>query len=174
MPQPIAATGNCGWCGERALLYLRGKDNGSEMERPACRPCIERGCGARAKHNWACDQNDFQNRIGMGEENDKSMCGEQSHLRSMSMQVQSPQVILSQLVRECEPRRLPMAICVTSSNEILCRKRANGSVGIDGVGMTGVYQCGSITPGGGGAGELDTGLTNRSPYKRQRTAFSEA
>ena len=41
---PVAATGDCGWCGERALLYFRARD-GSDMERPACRPCMEYDCG---------------------------------------------------------------------------------------------------------------------------------
>ena len=63
-----------------------------------------------------------------------------------------------------------MAICaVHSSNEIVCKKRANGGAGIEGVGVAGMYQCGSIVAGGGVVADFDSG---RSPYKRQRTALS--
>ena len=155
MPHPVAATGECSWCGDRALLYMRAKD-GSEAERPACRPCVERGCGARPKQvGGAAEQ-----RAGSGAEND--------HPMAMSASVFAP----------CEPQpalcspagRLPMAICaVHSSNEIVCKKRANGGAGIEGVGVAGMYQCGSIVAGGGVVADFDSG---RSPYKRQRTALS--
>jgi len=161
MPHPIAATGECGWCGERALLYMRARD-GTEVQRPACRPCVERGCGVRDKSHVSCYEQGAIQHLGMqllgltatGEENDSPMCsGEQQRA---ALQNQAPH-----MVADCEPHsmcspisRMPMAVCI-ASNDIMCRKRANNG----GMGN------GCIGP----VGDTDTG---RSPYKRQRTAFA--
>jgi hypothetical protein len=154
MPHPVAATGDCSWCGDRALLYMRAKD-GSEAERPACRPCVERGCGIRPKPNGVGGA--AEHRAGSGAEND--------HPMAMSLLGQyDPQTLYSPAAR------LPMAICaVHATNEIVCKKRANGGAGIEGAGVAGMYQCGSILPGSGVVAEFENG---RSPFKRQRTALS--
>ncbi len=155
MPHPVAATGDCSWCGDRALLYMRARD-GSEAERPACRPCVERGCGIRPKPNGAGGA--AEHRAGSGAEND--------HPMAMSLFGQyDPQTLYSSAAR------LPMAMCAVhaSSNEIVCKKRANGGAGIEGAGVVGMYQCGSIVPGSGVMAEFENG---RSPFKRQRTALS--
>lgn len=166
MPHPVAATGECTWCGDRALLYMRARD-GTEVERPACRPCVERGCGVvRDKNHAGCFEQGVavQHRgcvTASGAENDSPMCGEQQHQRAV-LHNQAPQIISAHMVAEREPHsmcspisRMPMAVCM-ASNDLLCRKRANGGMGI------------SIGPVGG-VGEIDTA---RSPYKRQRTAFT--
>lgn len=176
MGQPIAETGYCGFCGDRALLYLHARD-GTEAERPACRPCTERGCGSRARNGGGATdlvQKDILNAVS---ENDKPACGAgDEHQRGSVLQNQVPQTSSSCAIGDREPQaaffapfgRLPMAICL-APNDILCRKRGSGGSGMDSLGGASVYQCGSIGPGGA-VGGVDTG---RSPHKRQRTTYSE-
>lgn len=176
MGQPIAATGYCGFCGDRALLYLRSRD-GTEAERPACRPCAERGCGLRAKNGGGCEIDEVRKgNVNAGSENHKPACGaSDQQQRGSMMQNQVPQSS-SCTMDDREPQaafcapigRLPMAICL-APNDILCRKRGNGGSGMESMGVTSVYQCGSIGPGGA-VGDIDTA---RSPHKRQRTTYSE-
>ena len=177
MPHPVAATGNCSWCGDRALLYNRTRD-GSEMERPACRPCMERGCGVSVstKSNGAAQEQHRKGSVWTDVENDP-MCGSE-HNHRVPLNFQAPQAVSSLMIAQCEPPesivcspagRFPIAVCQVASNEILCRKRANGGVAMDGLGTGSMFQCGSIGPWGS-VGAFDTG---RSPHKRQRTSFSE-
>ena len=149
MPHPIAATGHCSWCGVRALLYMRARD-GSDAERPACRSCVERGCSVRAKQKnvGGFDAYSTDHRVSSvtEAENSHPMSNEQYHRAALT--VQSPQMISANMYGECDPHsmcspsgRLPMAV-THAPNDIVCRKRSNGGAGIDGVGVTGVYQCG--------------------------------
>ena len=178
---PVAATGDCGWCGERALLYFRARD-GSDMERPACRPCMEYDCGARARSAAGCEsgalqqQQQQQQQRNREVENDEPMGGsEQSRVALQSL---APSGLASHIVAQFESQSMtcssmmgrPMAFCV-APEQILpsSRKRANGGVALDGMFDANVLQCGSFGP----AGDCGGYDTKRGQLKRQRTAFGE-
>jgi hypothetical protein len=148
------------------------------VERPACRPCAERGCGTRAKNGGGFEMEVVQSKgLASSENNKPAYGGGELHQRGSMLHSLVPQTSSSCMIGERDPQagllsplgRLPMAICL-APNDILCRKRANGGQGMEGMGVAAVYQCSSIGPGATGGGDIDNG---RSPHKRQRTACSE-